>query len=47
VQLHTIKTLKIIAPQTDIIGDQKEMPALKKEKKTIPAFGENLYQKSS
>lgn len=36
VQLHTIKNLKINAPQTDITGSQKEIPALKKEKKMIP-----------
>ncbi|MGD2090745.1 MAG: SUMF1/EgtB/PvdO family nonheme iron enzyme [Candidatus Aminicenantes bacterium] len=36
VQLHTIKTLKIKAPQTDITGSQKEIPKLKKENKTIP-----------
>jgi len=36
VQLHTIKNLEINAPQTDITGSQKEIPVLKKEKKTIP-----------
>ncbi len=36
VRLHTIKILKINAPQTDITGSQKEISALKKEKKTIP-----------
>ena len=35
VRLHTIKTLEINAPQTDITGSQKEIPALKKENKAI------------
>jgi formylglycine-generating enzyme required for sulfatase activity len=35
VRLLTIKTLKINAPQTDITGSQKEIPALKKENKAI------------
>jgi formylglycine-generating enzyme required for sulfatase activity len=36
VQLHTINTLKINIPQTDITGNQKETPAMKKEKQAIP-----------
>ena len=35
-QLHTINTLKINIPQTDITGSQKEVPEMKKEKNTIP-----------
>lgn len=35
VRLHTIKTLKISTPQTDITGSQKEIPELKRKNKTI------------